>query len=536
MIEDILCPWESPVLLIFSSNVPSLLYYSHLPIIIAALFLAVAVYRKSQTIASNILVLILGLFSFYAFIDVLIWATNRSDIVLFLWSIQIMLEVLVFAASFYLVYLVANGRDSSAASKWLFGAILIPFIILIPTHYNLVGIDLSYCDAIEGFVALYLSYVLEAFFAVLIIGYSVHKYFTCGNSSEKKKILALVFGVVLFLTALISGNVIGSFTGDWNLAQFGFFGTPIFIGLITYLVVRFKMFNLKLIGAQALVLTLDILVASELFFVQSLTNLILVSITLGLVAIFGLFLVRSVKREVALREELQVANEGQANLLHIINHQIKGYMTKARLAFDDLLEDGKYNLSESAKPMVKQGFDSVTEGVNFVQDFLTASNIEQGTFTYEKKPVDLRKVVEEEAEKQKAVAEKKGLLFRVSIGDGDYGIVGDSLQLAQAVKNLIDNSINYTREGSIDLSLKRNNGVLLFSIKDTGIGISEELRPKLFTKGGRDKDSQRINVNSTGFGLAFVKGVAEAHKGRVWAESPGLDKGSTFYMELPINS
>ena len=51
---------------------------------------------------------------------------------------------------------------------------------------------------------------------------------------------------------------------------------------------------------------------------------------------------------------------------------------------------------------------------------------------------------------------------------------------------------------------------------------------------GNDKNSLKVNVNSTGFGLSFVKGVVDAHKGRVWAESAGVNQGSTFYMELPV--
>ena len=533
MNNSLLCPWESPYLLVFSSNVPQLLYYSHLPVLAAAVLLSFAIYRKSHDLTSNVLVAVLGLFSFYALMDVLIWATNRSDIVLFLWSIQVMIEVLIFAASFYLVYLVTSKSDCRIFYKWLFGAILIPFILLIPTRYNLVGIDLSYCDAIEGFAALYLSYILEVFFSVLIIGYAVHKYFLAKEGGEKKKVFILALGVILFLIALISGNVIGSFTGNWSMAQFGFFGMPIFIGLITYLVIEFKMFNLRIIGAQALVLALAGLIASQLFFVKSITNYILICITLALVAVFGLLLVRSVKKEVILVEELKEANAGQADLFHIINHQIKGYMTKARLAFDDLLHDGSYGLGEKAKPMIEEGFNSMTEGVTFVENFLNASNIERGTFTYNMAPLSFKKIIEEQAAAMKTTAEEKGLKFELKIKEGRYDTTGDQIQLSQAVRNLIDNSIKYTPKGVINLQLTTDNKKILLKIQDTGVGISNELKPKLFTKGGRDKDSQKINVNSTGFGLALVKGVVEAHKGRVWAESPGVNKGSTFYMELP---
>jgi two-component system, chemotaxis family, CheB/CheR fusion protein len=249
----------------------------------------------------------------------------------------------------------------------------------------------------------------------------------------------------------------------------------------------------------------------------------------------NLEVVRLYKQVDELNHQLEAANEGQANLLHIINHQIKGYMTKARYVFDALLNDKDYGpISEAAKPIVDEGYKSVTEGVNFVQDFLNASNIEKGTYTYQMEPLDLAEVVKESSAAQEGEAREKGLIYEFKVEEGDYKMTGDKEELKQAVRNLIDNSIHYTPHGSIAVELKREGDKAIFTVKDTGVGISEELKPKLFTKGGRDKDSQKININSTGFGLAFVKGVAEAHKGRVWAESPGKDQGATFYMELPI--
>jgi hypothetical protein len=191
--------------------------------------------------------------------------------------------------------------------------------------------------------------------------------------------------------------------------------------------------------------------------------------------------------------------------------------------------------TEEAKPMLEEGFKSLTEGVGFVTDFLNASNIDKGTHKYVMEPFDLKSLVLEVAEKQRPMAEDRGLSFETHISEGDFNINADKQQLNHAVGNLIDNSIYYTPNGGLVVNLERIKDKILFSVKDTGIGISPELKPKLFTKGGRDKNSLKINVNSTGFGLSFVKGVAEAHKGRVWAESDGPDKGSVFYMELPVS-
>lgn len=249
----------------------------------------------------------------------------------------------------------------------------------------------------------------------------------------------------------------------------------------------------------------------------------------------NLEVVRLYKEVEKLNHDLAIANAGQADLLHIINHQIKGYMTKARLIFDDLANDPSYELNEKSKPMVKQGFDYVTEGVKFVQDFLTAANIEKGTFTYSFGPVDFAEVVKEEAVEQKDNAKRKGLSLEINITPGNYGMTGDKTQLTQAIRNLIDNSIRYTPAGSVKVFLERNGDKINFKVEDTGVGLSDEVKPKLFTKGGRDKDSQKININSTGFGLAFVKGVVEAHNGAVWAESAGVGQGSTFYIDLHVS-
>ena len=259
----------------------------------------------------------------------------------------------------------------------------------------------------------------------------------------------------------------------------------------------------------------------------------------------NLEVVRLYKQVEKLNQELEGANEGQANLIHIINHQIKGYLAKARDIFSELLTEPEYGpIPEPAKPMLEEGFKSLTEGVGFVADFLDAANIEKGSYAYNMEPVNFKALVLEVAEEQKKMAKERGLSFEINTAEGDYNCKGDKAQLGQAVKNLIDNSIHYTPRGTINLQLTRlpnrdgqatDNKKILLVVKDTGVGISDELKPKLFTNGGRDKDSLKVNVNSTGFGLSFVRGVVEAHKGRVWAESAGVNKGSTFYMELPVS-
>jgi signal transduction histidine kinase len=107
------------------------------------------------------------------------------------------------------------------------------------------------------------------------------------------------------------------------------------------------------------------------------------------------------------------------------------------------------------------------------------------------------------------------------------------MQMQNAFKNLIDNSIKYTPSGSVDVTLTKTGTTIRFEIKDTGVGITPEDMKNLFTEGGHGKESAKVNVESTGFGLFIVKNIIEAHKGKVWAESEGAGKGSKFIVELP---
>lgn len=183
--------------------------------------------------------------------------------------------------------------------------------------------------------------------------------------------------------------------------------------------------------------------------------------------------------------------------------------------------------------MLEKGLDEADIGVNYVQNILKGASAENGTLPYDMRPIDLKSVVADAFEKQKDRAEKKELKFELNIEDGGYSMTGDAIQLGESIRNLIDNSLNYTLEGGVTVSLSNNQTTYRIEIKDTGVGLSSEDKLKLFKSGGRGEDSLKINVNSTGYGLVFVKGVVSAHGGKVWAESEGRGKGSTFIVELP---
>ncbi len=234
-----------------------------------------------------------------------------------------------------------------------------------------------------------------------------------------------------------------------------------------------------------------------------------------------------------LYEELRLANERQATLIHFITHQNKGFVAKSRNIFSMILEGDYGPVPDTMKPMLDEGFRSDTKGAQTIQEILNASNIKSGKVTYTMAPFDLKTLIEEIAEELKHAAETKGLELKLELGGEPLTVTGDRAQLVNAYKNIIDNSIKYTQKGSVTIALSKENNKTRFVVNDTGVGITPEDMKNLFTEGGHGKESAKINVDSTGFGLYIVKSIVEAHKGKVWAESDGEGKGSRFIIELP---
>ncbi|OGI74325.1 hypothetical protein A2737_02045 [Candidatus Nomurabacteria bacterium RIFCSPHIGHO2_01_FULL_41_71] len=536
-----LCPWEDALYFVYSSNIPTLFFYSHLPAIIVALLVGFLVFKKSNI--SNLgtaLLLIVLLFSAWSIFDLILWATNRPDIVIFFWSMQVLIEPLIYLLGLYLTYVFIKRTDMSFKQKFAIAALYVPVVLLLPTTLNLSGVNLADCTAIEGPIAQYFTYALELAFIISIFVVTDREYRKNSDPQKKKEALTFGLGMVVFLLAFSWGNLIGSFTENWTLAQAGLIGMPIFTAFLAYLIVRFHSFNMKLFGAQVLVFALGFLVLG-IIFIRSIENVrLVVAVTLLLIFIIGSVLIRGIKKEIEQREELAKLNIDLQNLLkqreslvHLITHKIKGSFTYTKVLFAGMLDGTFGDISPEIKKRSEQGMEFNNAGLRTVDLVLNVANMQSGTIKYEMKPVDFRNLVAASIGEKKIEAEKKGLAMEGKFEGGTFSVLGDAFWLKESVNNLIENSIKYTKEGGITVTLEhtKENKILL-SVKDTGIGIAPEDKEHLFTEGGRGKESVKMNVDSTGYGLYSVKLIIEAHEGRVWGNSEGPGRGSQFYIEL----
>src|ERR1035437_2807649 len=255
----------------------------------------------------------------------------------------------------------------------------------------------------------------------------------------------------------------------------------------------------------------------------------------------NLELARLYKQVDSLNKELGIANESlkslikqRESLMHLITHKIKGSFTHSKYIFAGILDGTFGAITPDLQKMAEKGLESDNVGINTIDLILNTGNMQKGLIKYDMKKVDFKEIILSSLSEKKVAAEAKGLQIEKEIDGDDYSVLGDAFWLKEAVNNFIENSIKYTRAGKITIGLTKENSKILFSVKDTGVGITDEDKKNLFTEGGRGKESVKVNVDSTGYGLFTVKLIIEAHKGRVSAESEGPGKGSQFYIELPL--
>lgn len=537
---------------LFSANVPVLVYYSHLTAVVVSLFLSFFIFiHNRKFLPSRILLSIAVLFSALSFIDIALWTQINSAVIMYMWSFWLPLFITIFFLSFYFLYTIIKKKDIAFPIKLLVTLAIILIFSLSFTNLNLTYFDLYNCNASEGQIMINSVFALSfiIFISALVFGIREVKKINKTNTEERNLAIFTTIGISCFLFMFSAAtyyasiaNMFGSEPDIFKFEQYGYFGMTLFIAVLAYIIVRYKAFNIKLLAAQALVAALVILIGSEFFFVRNNTNKILTAVTFVLAIIFGFFLTRSVKREVEAREkvqklagELEQANIQQESLIRFISHEMKGYLTTSAGMFASIVEGDFNPITPMLKSSAEAALAKVREGVRSVIEILSNTNAKKGTLQYKMVSFDFGKMILEAIAKLSPDAKEKGLILDTDIkADGTYMVMGDTDQISEhVVRNLIDNSIKYTPTGSIKVSLSKTAGKILFSIKDTGVGITTEDKARLFTEGGRGKDSLSVNVHSTGYGLAIAKRITDAHSGRIWAVSEGAGKGSQFYVELP---
>ncbi|MFN8389416.1 MAG: response regulator [Bdellovibrionota bacterium] len=231
--------------------------------------------------------------------------------------------------------------------------------------------------------------------------------------------------------------------------------------------------------------------------------------------------------------ELKEADRRKDEFLATLAHELRNPLAPLANGLKLMqLAAGDANTIGRARDMMER---QLAHLVRLVDDLLDVSRVSTGKIRLRLDQIDLRTAVEAAIEATKPSIESGGHRLTVQLPKAPLWVKADETRAAQIVGNLLTNAGKYTPSGGdIFLSLEEFDGCACIKVRDTGIGIPQEMLPRifdLFTQIGGELDRSQGGL---GIGLALVKRLVGLHGGSVEAESPGRDQGSTFTVRIPL--
>ena len=236
-----------------------------------------------------------------------------------------------------------------------------------------------------------------------------------------------------------------------------------------------------------------------------------------------------IERKRAERESERLKDEFFA----LISHELRTPLTSI-IGYVELLEEMESeNLSEQGRSFVEVIDRNARREMRLVRDLLLLVRMEAGTFTLEPGAADLPAIVAEAVEAAKPRADEQNVEL-VAHTDAIPPCGADPHRLAQVVDNLLSNAIKFTPDGGrVEVRATRRDGEALIEVRDSGMGIPPGEQDRLFDRMYRAAAASDRHIPGVGLGLTIVKGIVEAHGGKVGLESEeGV--GTTFFVELPL--
>ncbi len=438
---------------------------------------------------------------------------------------------------------------------------IIPFltsvIALIPgAVINSVTVTENGLKVIQYGPLYFLYFIQIALYFIAVTYLMIRKYFILKGiyrSQVEGIFLVLLIGSIVGVITDLIMPTYGNFTLFWVGSFYsGYLAISAFYGII-----RYGLFDIKVVFSQFITFFLWLFMVVKIIFNQSSTDRLIDIILLFLIIISGYLFIKTVKKEITLREkddilvtDVTVLNQKlektntqlkeldlkKSEFISLATHQLRAPLT-AMKGYSSMILDGTFG--EIKNPGIEDAVNKISRSTidltMIVEDYLNISRIEQGNMRYYFSVIDLVYIIKNIIENVKNLAERKGLIINFNYDSSmEYKVEVDEGKIKQVFLNIIDNAIKYTPEGQINIfiSKTKNNNVLV-KIEDTGVGISPEILPSLFNKYIRAPESSSINMLGTGLGLFVAGQILKGHNGRAWAESQGKDKGSKFYIELP---
>lgn len=214
-----------------------------------------------------------------------------------------------------------------------------------------------------------------------------------------------------------------------------------------------------------------------------------------------------------------------------VSHELRTPLASIRAMSETLLDEPDAE-EEKRTRYLERMINEIDRLTQLSSELLVLSAAESNPVR--KQAADIAQVVANTVQQLEPKASGKGVKLNYD-GPNSLVIEANTSQLTQIAINLIENAINYTNEGSVDVHLSREGESAVLKVQDTGIGIATEHLPRIFERFYRVDKGRSRTVGGTGLGLSIVRHLAESHGGKITVEST-LGQGSVFTVTLPVGS
>jgi len=236
-------------------------------------------------------------------------------------------------------------------------------------------------------------------------------------------------------------------------------------------------------------------------------------------------------------DRLMELNELRKDIITRISHELKTPLTTMYGSSQLLLETYRDQMSEDVLEYVEMNHRGCVRLTKLIQNLIDATILDSNKMSLSLKDEDLVKIIQNSLDNINEMAKSRNISIDAQIPN-EFKYTLDKERIEQAITNILSNAVKNTLpDGTITVKLTNHDEYVDISVKDTGIGLTEREKEKIFRKFGkieRYKMDVDLNIEGSGLGLYISKEIVELHGGEIKAESEGRDKGATFILRLPI--
>jgi PAS domain S-box-containing protein len=232
-------------------------------------------------------------------------------------------------------------------------------------------------------------------------------------------------------------------------------------------------------------------------------------------------------------EEIKQAMAIKSEFTSVVSHELRTPLTAIKESIGIVLDGSAGSINDEQEEFLHIAKRNVDRLARLINDVLDYQRLDAGRWQFDFKDNDINKLIIEIRDTMLPVAKDKKVDLEINLQENLPIITFDYDRIVQVLTNLVNNAIKFTDKGSITLSSKREDNIVNVSIKDTGIGIKEEHKQKLFKAFSQIATGGERKMGSTGLGLSISKKIVEQHGGKIWVDSD-FGRGSTFSFCLPV--